>query len=74
MNGVKTMMLLAASPLDIVPTSISGLFSTHPATASRIAALEQIARDISGPNGYAPAPDVPMAGRRRSALDPNSRS
>src|SRR3546814_2111873 len=34
----------AAAQLYIVPTHISQLFSTHPATESRIAALEEMAR------------------------------
>ena len=42
-----------------VPTSVSELFSTHPATEKRIAALQA----MSGTPGPSPA--------RRSALDPN---
>ncbi|MCB2075917.1 MAG: M48 family metalloprotease, partial [Novosphingobium sp.] len=49
----------AAAQLYIVPTSVSELFSTHPATEKRIAALQA----MSGTPGPSPA--------RRSALDPN---
>jgi heat shock protein HtpX len=48
----------AAAQLYIVPTSVSELFSTHPATEKRIAALQAMA----GTPRPAPA--------RRSALDP----
>lgn len=50
----------AAAQLYIVPTQVSEMFSTHPATERRIAALQ----DMAGQMGSAPAP------RRRSALDP----
>lgn len=77
----------AAAQLYIVPTHVSQLFSTHPATESRIAALEEIAMAM----GSAPLTDaVPSqkrkgarsalapAGkptpRRTSALDPHRRS
>ena len=67
----------AAAALYIVPAlrgrGSDGLFSTHPATANRIAALHAIAADM----GVRPrAASVPRAGgrippaRRRSALDP----
>lgn len=66
----------AAAQLYIVPTSVSEMFSTHPATEKRIAAL--MAMDGSGGNFQsAPPPprtvSVPRAGhegRRRSALNP----
>ena len=65
----------AAAQLYIVPTQISQIFSTHPATESRIAALEQIARDMGDGTGYGTASfDVPPASGRRSALNPHSRS
>jgi heat shock protein HtpX len=51
----------AAAQLYIVPTQVSDLFSTHPATEKRIAALETLAQDM--------APLSP-ARKRSSALDP----
>jgi len=54
----------AAAQLYIVPTSVSELFSTHPATEKRIAKLQDMAgggADLSGPP------------RSRSALDPHGR-
>jgi len=51
----------AVAQLYIVPTQVSELFSTHPATERRIAAL----RAMSGTAGVAPV--------RRSALNPNRR-
>jgi len=56
----------AAAQLYIVPSGVRALFSTHPDTGDRIAALEAIARDMGG----APAPAQP---RRGSALDPLGR-
>ncbi|MDM7955482.1 zinc metalloprotease HtpX [Blastomonas sp.] len=56
----------AAAQLYIVPSGVKALFSTHPDTGDRIAALEAIARDM----GAAPAA-VPS--RRGSALDPLGR-
>ncbi|WP_309141029.1 zinc metalloprotease HtpX [Novosphingobium sp. G106] len=53
----------AAAQLYIVPTQVSELFSTHPATEKRIAALMA----LEGTPTAAPAPQ-PV---RRSALDPN---
>lgn len=53
MNGMKTMLLLTAP--FIVPTQVSHLFSTHPATESRIAALEVITVEM----GAASAPTAP---------------
>lgn len=50
----------AAAQLYIVPTHISQMFSTHPATEHRIEALQDIAAEM----GAAPS------ARRRSALDP----
>ena len=52
--------LPSAAQLYIVPAHVSELFSTHPATEKRIAALEELAGDIP--------PAAPKA--RRSALDP----
>lgn len=51
----------AAAQLYIVPTGVSDLFSTHPATEKRIAALRALE-----------TPQV-MPKRRRSALDPHGR-
>jgi heat shock protein HtpX len=51
----------SAAQLYIVPTHVSEMFSTHPATENRIAELQAIAEQM----GSAP---------RRSALDPLSRS
>lgn len=56
----------AAAQLYIVPSGVKALFSTHPDTGDRIAALEAIARDM----GTAPAA---MPARRGSALDPLGR-
>jgi heat shock protein HtpX len=50
----------AAAQLYIVPVHVSELFSTHPATEKRIAALEDMARST---------PATPRT-RRSSALDP----
>lgn len=51
----------AASQLYIVPTAVSDLFSTHPATEKRIAALLSLESPVSPPL------------RSRSALDPYRR-
>ena len=72
----------AAAQLYIVPTHVSELFSTHPATEKRIAALQDIAAQMGPPpvdppaartapraSALSPAP----APRRGSALDPNRR-
>lgn len=63
----------AAQQLYIVP-GLGGdsMFSTHPDTGNRIAALEAIAAEMSDP-ALSPAPRVPPAARRASALDPNRR-
>jgi heat shock protein HtpX len=68
----------AAAQLYIVPTHVSELFSTHPATEKRIAALQDIAAEMGAPAiGSAPPAStlLPMAApqRRRSALDPHGR-
>ncbi|MGK2912140.1 MAG: zinc metalloprotease HtpX [Sphingobium sp.] len=67
----------AAAQLYIVPTRISQMFSTHPATESRIAALEDMAQAMDQPPvlattspGSAPSALRP-ARRRSSALNPN---
>ncbi|MBK7162098.1 MAG: zinc metalloprotease HtpX [Sphingomonadales bacterium] len=51
----------SAAQLYIVPTHVSEIFSTHPATENRIAELEALAEQMG-------------SGPRRSALDPLSRS
>lgn len=53
----------SAAQLYILPAHVSEMFSTHPATEKRIAALQDMAGDFTPP---APAP----ASSRRSALDP----
>lgn len=55
----------AAAQLYIVPTSVSELFSTHPATEKRVAALQAL-----DPGSFTP-PSQPR--RARSALDPLGR-
>lgn len=55
----------ATAQLYIVPSSVSDLFSTHPATEKRIAALMAMEGDAIAPPSQPPAP------RTRSALDPN---
>ena len=52
----------STAQLYIVPVGVSEMFSTHPATEKRIAALQELAGEM----------DAPVAGetRRRSALDP----
>jgi heat shock protein HtpX len=58
----------AAASLYIVPgTGRDGLFSTHPNTANRIAALEQLASQMGAP---ARRSAVPPSRRTASALDP----
>ena len=55
----------AAAQLYIVPTRLSDMFSTHPATEKRIEALQDLAQDM-GSASIAPTESA----RRRSALDP----
>ncbi len=54
----------STAQLYIVPVGISEMFSTHPATEKRIAALEDMADDMGPPPSIAGTPV------RRSALDP----
>lgn len=69
----------ATAQLYIVPTHVSELFSTHPATEKRIAALQDLAAQMGAPamtaapraSSLAPASVPPR--RRRSALDPHGR-
>ncbi|MGE0179929.1 MAG: zinc metalloprotease HtpX [Sphingomonas sp.] len=64
----------AAAALYIVPGFARGgdsLFSTHPATENRIAALEAMATTmVPSPATHVGAASVPRARRRASALDP----
>ncbi|QOT70932.1 zinc metalloprotease HtpX [Sphingobium fuliginis] len=65
----------AAAQLYIVPVHVSELFSTHPATEKRIAALEEMAGGPSLPpraSALSPSVQSPAATRARksSALDP----
>jgi len=57
----------AAAQLYIVPTGVSELFSTHPPTEKRIAALQDMAHDVALGGSLTGKP------RSRSALDPNRR-
>lgn len=61
----------AAAQLYIVPTHVSELFSTHPATEKRISALQEIAADMGAPVAMAPAA-APLGNARASALSPAS--
>lgn len=69
----------AAAQLYIVPTRISEIFSTHPATESRIAALEDMAKTMGQPSVLAAASSsgapaaLRPARRRSSALNPHER-
>jgi len=61
----------AAAQLYIVPAHVSQLFSTHPATESRIAALEQMAMEMGALPVMAGTPPAREGGR--SALFPNGK-
>ncbi|MCK0530417.1 zinc metalloprotease HtpX [Sphingobium sp. MAH-33] len=68
----------AAAQLYIVPVHVSELFSTHPATEKRIAALEEMAGGMaipapSAPRASALSPVATPTRRRSSALDPTRR-
>jgi heat shock protein HtpX len=58
----------AAAQLYIAPLSLGGMFSTHPPTEDRIAALAELG-DAMGER-HSAAPPANTAGPRRSALDP----
>ena len=65
----------AAAQLYIVPSHVSELFSTHPATEKRIAALHEMGGGMTVPTAAAPHTSAlsPVAAPRRnrsSALDP----
>ena len=59
----------ATAQLYIVPVGVSDLFSTHPATEKRIAALLALSGDDSGGTMI----NRPAPTRRHSALDPHGR-
>lgn len=70
----------AAAQLYIVPAGVGELFSTHPDTGKRIAALramaanvEAVPSDIAAPVHRSGVASVPSSRRRASALDPNGR-
>jgi heat shock protein HtpX len=63
----------AAAQLYIVPTHVSELFSTHPATESRIAALEDLAQDMGAPAAGAAVGMMQPRTASGSALFPNGR-
>jgi heat shock protein HtpX len=66
----------AAAALYIVPSRGGGrdnLFSTHPDTGNRIAALELLATEMGVRPRVGSATSVPIARRRASALDPLGR-
>jgi heat shock protein HtpX len=66
----------AAAALYIVPGGGGGrdnLFSTHPDTANRIAALEQMALQMGRPAARAAVPSSGRTRKRASALDPLGR-
>ncbi|MFC0203712.1 zinc metalloprotease HtpX [Novosphingobium soli] len=66
----------AAAQLYIVPSSVSDLFSTHPATEKRIAALMAMEDQRDIPPAARPrsaTAELRRPGRGRSALDPNRR-
>lgn len=62
----------AVAQLYIVPTGVSELFSTHPATDSRIAALEEIATKMGaiGHGASVTGSTIEAPAARSSALDP----
>ncbi|PZU51963.1 MAG: protease HtpX [Sphingobium sp.] len=60
----------AAAQLYIVPVHVSELFSTHPATEKRIAALEEIAQDMGQKDGPPPMTMPSQTSARASALSP----
>lgn len=61
----------AAAQLYIVPIGMRQMFSTHPDTGSRIAALEAMAAEFGQSDSRAPAKAAQSV--RRSALDPTNR-
>jgi heat shock protein HtpX len=63
----------AAAQLYIVPVHVSEIFSTHPATEKRIAALEEMAGGFPQPVRASALSPVAAPRRRASALDPLGR-
>ena len=63
----------AAAQLYIVPAHVSELFSTHPATEKRIAALQDIAMDMGAPQMEAPARSSALSAASSLASRPASR-
>jgi len=74
----------ATAQLYIVPSGVRAMFSTHPATETRIARLQEIAGDMSGSSAPSAAqlsrqmygdsrPPLSRAKSGRSALDPLGR-
>lgn len=60
----------AAAQLYIAPLSLGGLFSTHPPTEDRIAALAMLGSAMEQPPRPAPGTRRDIPSPRRSALDP----
>nr|WP_171905923.1 zinc metalloprotease HtpX [Sphingobium phenoxybenzoativorans] len=61
----------AAAQLYIVPAHVSEMFSTHPATEKRIAALEDFAAQMGHAPALVPAQSASAVAPRNSALNPN---
>lgn len=59
----------AVAQLYIVPTSVSEMFSTHPATENRIAALQQIAQDMGAVGAFQGEHDRRTGSRARNTLE-----
>ena len=62
----------AAAQLYIVPAHVSELFSTHPATEKRIAALQDIAMDMGAPQMEAPARSSALSAAPSPASRPST--
>lgn len=59
----------AVAQLYIVPTSVSEMFSTHPATESRIAELQKIAQEMGATNAYQGEFERRSGSRARNTLE-----
>lgn len=68
--GATAVRVPATQQLYIVPGLSSSLFSTHPDTEDRIAALEEIAGEMGRLTAASRVTAVPVTRRRASALDP----